>query len=67
MGNVMQLKIDPDIKLGPECDDMPDSIRGNLLATLTMKANKCECHWTELEWKVKMTDGQPIIYVKRKQ
>ena len=67
MSNVLQFGIDPDIKLGPECDDMPDEIKGGLLSTMTHSCKKHNCHWTELEWRVKIKDGQPIIYVNKRK
>ena len=67
MSNVLKFDIDPDIQLDESrVKDMPDNIKGNLLAVLTLKAKKENCHWTELEWSVKMVGSQPIISVKRK-
>ena len=65
MPNVLTFDIDPDIK--PDgIDDMPDSIKGSLLAILTQSAKKYKCHWTELAWDVTMIDNQPVIKVKKK-
>ena len=44
---------------------MPDSIKGNLLATMTVAAKKYGCHWTELVWGIAVNAGQPIIKVKK--
>ena len=67
MSNVLEIDIDPDIKLDEgRIKGMPDHIKGHLLGILTLTAKKNKCHWSELTWSVKMTDGQPIIRVKRK-
>ena len=68
MGNVIDVTIDPDIVLDESrIKDMPDSIKGNLLATMTIACERYDCHWTELTWSVKMMSGQPVIHVKKRQ
>ncbi len=68
MDNVLQIDIDPDIVLDEDrIKGMPDQVKGNLLATLTIGAQKYNCHWTELTWEVKVIRGQPVIYVKPKK
>ena len=67
MSNVIKCTIDPDIVLDEgRIQGMPDYIKGNLLAVMTIKCKKENCHWTELDWSITMTDGQPVISVKRK-
>ena len=64
MDNVLQVEIDPDIKLDERfTKNMPDDIRGRLLVTMTIACRKYDCHWTELIWTVK-PDG--VISVKKK-
>jgi hypothetical protein len=67
MGKVLELEIDPDIKLDESrIEGMSEDLQGHLLTTLTIAADRYECHWTDLTWSVKMIDGQPVINVKRK-
>lgn len=66
MSNTIDIKIDEDIVLPDSLSNMPDNLKGHLRATLTFYANKYKCHWTNLDWSVKMTDGQPVINVKKK-
>ncbi len=64
MDGVLEVTIDPDIKLDEKVTkNMPDDIRGRLLVTMTMACERYDCHWTDLTWKVK-PDG--VIHVKRK-
>ena len=64
MDNVLQVEIDPDIKLDERFTrNMPDDIKGRLLVTITMACEKYKCHWTELTWTV---NKDRIISVKRK-
>ena len=64
MDNVLQVEINPDIKLDERfTKNMPDDIKGRLLVTMTIACEKYKCHWTELTWKVK-PDG--VISVKKK-
>lgn len=68
MGNVLKFDIDPDISLDESrIKGMSDNIKGNLLVTMTLAAKKYDCHWTELVWKVKMNEGQPVIYVNKRK
>ena len=68
MGNVLEFDIDLDIKLDESrTKDMPDNIKGNLLATMTAYCKRHKCHWKELTWSVKMPDGQPVIYVNKRK
>lgn len=67
MSNVTYVDIDEEIKLDEEqTKGMPEDLKGHLLAMITMAAKKHECHWSELTWSIKFSDGQPIIKVKRK-
>ena len=67
MGKVLEFDINPDIVLDESrIVGMPDNIKGNLLATMTYACGLYKCDWTELTWKVKKYDGQPVISVKRK-
>ncbi len=64
MDNVLQVEIDPDIKLDERfTKNMPDDIKGRLLATMTIACEKYDCHWTELTWTVK---PDRVISVKKK-
>ncbi len=64
MDNVLQVKIDPDIKIvGKNIDKMPIDIKNRLLITMTIACQRYECHWTELTWEVKPNQ---VISVKRK-
>ena len=64
MDNVLQVEIDPDIKIiGKNIDKMPDEIKDRLLITMTIACGKYDCHWTELTWEVK---PNRVISVKRK-
>lgn len=65
--NVLKLTIDPDIKLDESrIVGMSHNLKGHLLGMLTHYAKKYNCHWTNLEWSVKMVDKQPVISVKKK-
>lgn len=67
MDNVLQVTINPDIKLfGKDIDKMPDSIKQPLLITITMAMERYNCDWRELEWRIKYYNGQPVISVKKK-
>lgn len=67
MKNVLEFDINPDIKLDESrIIGMPDNIKGNLLATMTLAEKKYNCHWTDLTWSIKITEGQPVINVKRR-
>ena len=68
MDNVLEFDIDPDIKLDESrIKGMPDNIKGNLLATMTVACKRYDCHWKELTWKVKIFDGEPVIYVNKRK
>lgn len=65
MSNVLEVVIDPDIKLDPDrIIDMPEDVKGNLLTVITIQAKKYNCDWTDLTWEVKIIAGEPIIKVK---
>jgi len=65
MSEILELEIDPDITLDPNrIKGMPDSVVASLLMMLTRSAEKHNCHWSTLTWKVPIIDGQPIIMVK---
>ena len=68
MGNVLEVVINPDIKLDPEkIKGMPEDLQGHLLVTMTIACQKYNCHWTELAWSVKFNkQRQPHISVKKK-
>ena len=67
MSNVLEITIDPDIILDESrIKGMPDDIKACLLARMTQSCKKYKCRWTDLEWSVKMIDGNPIIYVKQR-
>lgn len=63
---VLQLEIDESIVLPESCDNMPDSIKQPLLATLTHAMKVYDCKYEDLTWKVKMYKGQPVIHVKKR-
>jgi len=53
MGRVLNIVIDPEIKLDPDRTiGMPDQVRGGLLISLTRAAKKHGCSWTDLSWSV---------------
>jgi hypothetical protein len=67
MSNVTHVEIDEAIELDDEqTKGMPGDLRGHLLVTMTLAAQKYECHWSDLTWSIKFSNGQPIINVKRK-
>ena len=67
MSNVQKVTIDPEIILDESSiEGMSDDLKGHLLTAITMKAEKEQCHWKEIEWAIEFTDGQPLIFVKRK-
>lgn len=72
MTNVLDITIDPDIVLDEKRltnsngKVMPIAIQDNIKVTMTIVAQRYECHWSELTWNVKFDKGQPIISVKRK-
>ena len=67
MGKVIDVTIDPDIVLDEKhTQGMSDYIKDNVKITLTMAAQKYNCHWSELTWKVEFVDGMPVIEVKPK-
>lgn len=64
MDNVLQVEINPDIKLDEKfTKNMPDDIKGRILVTMTMARETYGCHWTELTWKV---NKDRVISVKKK-
>lgn len=64
MSNVLHVDIDPNIKLDEKrTKGMPDEIKGQLLATMTIAMGKYNCNWFELTWTVKPNG---LINVKRK-
>lgn len=68
MSNVLQIDINPDIKLDEDrIVGMPDEIKGQLLATMTIACQRYDCHWSELTWKIPMYDGQPVIKVNKRE
>lgn len=67
MGNVLNVVVNPYIKLDPKMiKGMSKDLQGHLKITLTIACEKYDCHWTELTWKVKFYEGQPVISVKKK-
>ena len=54
MDNVLEITIDPDIKLDEtQIKGMPDDIKARILITMTRFCRQEGCHWTELTWEVK--------------
>lgn len=65
--NVLEITINPDIELDESrIVGMSDNLKGHLHTMLTHSAKKHNCHWTNLDWDVKMVDKQPVISVKKK-
>ena len=68
MGKVLDIAIDPDIKLSEEAiEDMPDDLKQHLLATMTIACERYKCNWRELIWSIKFYNGQPVINVKKRK
>ena len=75
MPEVLDVKIDESIVLDPKRlinkkgSVMPDDIQDHVKVTMTIAAERYNCHWSELTWTVKFdpsNPGMPIISVKRK-
>ena len=75
MANVLDIKIDESIVLDEKRlvngkgKRMPLDIQDHVKVTITIAAERYNCHWSELTWNVrfdKSNPGQPIISVKKK-
>ena len=65
---ITDIKIDESIVLPPSCDDMPEDLRGHLLAVLSDACVKLDCEYKDLNWSVKIDpkSKQPYIKVKKR-
>jgi hypothetical protein len=61
---VLDIKIDESIILPKSCDDMPDTLKIPLLATLTRACEKYDCKYEDLTWSIK--GNPPVIKVKKR-
>ena len=67
MGRVLNVTINPDIKLDEsKIKKMPYDLKQYLLITITIAMERYECDWTELTWSIKFYDNQPVINVKKR-
>ena len=68
MGKVLDITINPDIKLNEKAvKDMPYDLQQHLLVTITIACQRYDCDWRELVWSIKFYDGQPVISVKKRK
>ncbi len=63
----VEVTINPDIVLDEnKTKGMPYALKQHLLATITIAMERYKCDWSDLTWRVKIYEGQPVINVKRK-
>lgn len=63
MPAVLNIKIDPSIVLPDSCDDMPEDLRGHLLATLTIACERYGWKYENLRWAVKIDKKSKLPYI----
>lgn len=68
MLKICDIEIDESIVLPESCDNMPEDLRGHLLAALSDACKRLECSYNDLVWSVKIDpkSKQPYFKVKKR-
>lgn len=68
MGKIIELDMDESIKLPPTCDSMPEELRNQLMAALTVACDRYKCGVEDLHWNVRIDKktNNPYISVKKR-